>query len=466
MRKQDAIGDRDEGVGGTPRGLSWSDMRGSDPEVSPRPRLRPRTYAAFVIPVAIPLILAALNLDPSSGKPTAAAAAVPALTLRYADLEAPVKFDLPQHSVLYTFEEDDTLAGVLADGGMNRSASAQLTGEIARHIDVRRLRPGHQLRFHYDSNRQVDSMQMRVTGWGELSALRNDAGKFDVTAREAKKSEAETNVAAIINSSLYEAVRESGEGPQLVQQLIDVFQWDIDFFELQRGDSFSVVVSKRYADGDFMGYGPITAARFTHDGTTYEAFRSASSTSSGYYNAQGAPLRKQFLRAPLKFTRVTSGFTKRRFHPVLHLFRPHNGVDYGAPVGTPVMTTADGVVMETSYRAGEGNYVRIRHSSATETWYLHLSRFAKGVRKGTKVTQGDVIAYVGKSGLATGPHLDYRVRESGSWMDPLKLKSITPDPLRGESLRAFRSNVARTQPMLANTGSQVASSGNKRRALF
>jgi murein DD-endopeptidase MepM/ murein hydrolase activator NlpD len=412
------------------------------------------------------LILAAVNLDPSSGKPAAAAAAVPALNLKYADLSAPVKFDLPEHSVLFTFEEDDTLAGVLSDGGLGRSAGAYLTGEIARHIDVRRLRPGHQVRFHYDAEHQVDAVQMKVAGWGELSALRNDAGKFDVTAREAKIQQSEINVAATINSSLYEAVREAGEGPQLVQQLIDVFQWDIDFFELQRGDSFSVVVDKRYADGDFIGYGPVTAARFTHDGTTYEAFRSATSTSSGYYNAQGAPLRKQFLRAPLKFTRVTSGFTKKRFHPVLHLFRPHNGVDYGAPVGTPVMTTADGVVVENSFRGGEGNYVRIRHSSATETWYLHLSRFAKGLRKGTKVTQGDVIGYVGQSGLATGPHLDYRVRESGSWIDPLKLKSITPDPLRGEALRAFRNNVARTQSMLANTGSQVASSGTKRRALF
>ena len=468
MRKQNAIGEVEEGVGGTPRGLTWSEMRDQQPAATPSRRrsFRPRLYAAVAIPVAIPLIVAAVNLDPSSGKSVVAAAAVPPLSLRYADLAEPVKFDLPEHSIVLTFEADDTLGKVFSDGGVARADAAKLTAAIGSHIDVRRLRPGHQVRFHYGPTGSVDSVQMKVNGWGEISAVRN-GNDFEVTAREAEIREEETHVAATINSSLYEAIRESGEGPQLVQQLIDVFQWDIDFFELQRGDAFSLVVKKRYADGELQGYGPIIAARFQHDGETYEAFRDPTHTGAGgYYSATGAPLRKQFLRAPLKFTRITSGFTKRRFHPVLHLFRPHNGVDYGAPVGTPIMSTADGVVLETSFRAGEGNYVRIRHSSQTETWYLHLSRFAKGVKKGTKVTQGDVIGYVGSSGLASGPHLDYRVREGGTWIDPLKLKSITPDPLRGGALAQFRASVARTKPLLAAPGAQVANAGTKRRALF
>src|SRR6185295_16962917 len=190
-----------------------------------------------------------------------------------------------------------------------------------------------------------------------------------------------------------------------------------------------------------IGYGPITAARFTHRGVTYQAFRhDMEDGRAGYYGATGTPLRKQFLKAPLKFSRVTSGFTKRRFHPVLKYFRPHYGIDYGAPIGTPVMTTADGVVVEARYKTGEGNFIRIRHSSRIETCYLHLSRYAKGLKPGTKVTQGDVIGYVGMTGLATGPHLDYRVSDGGKWLDPLQLKSITPDPLHGESLRRFRAN--------------------------
>src|SRR5205807_10195948 len=158
------------------------------------------------------------------------------------------------------------------------------------------------------------------------------------------------------------------------------FQWDIDFFALKKGDSFSLVTTKKYAGSDDAGYGPILAARFTHNGQTFEAFRQ----DSGYYSANGTPLRKEFLRAPLAFTRITSSFSNSRFHPLLHIFRPHHGVDYGAPIGTPVMTTADGVVVEATYNRGEGNYIKVRHGSRIETMYLHLSRFAAGIRPGAR----------------------------------------------------------------------------------
>jgi murein DD-endopeptidase MepM/ murein hydrolase activator NlpD len=152
---------------------------------------------------------------------------------------------------------------------------------------------------------------------------------------------------------------------------------------------------------------------------------------------------------------------------VLHYFRPHHGVDYGAPVGTPVMTTADGVVVATGYDRGEGNFVRIRHTSRIETMYMHLSRFAKGIKRGTKVVQGDVIAYVGATGLVTGAHLDYRVNDGGQWLDPLKLKSITPDPLAGDSLRHYKNSVATLLPRLSSAPQRLtAQMTHKRRALF
>jgi murein DD-endopeptidase MepM/ murein hydrolase activator NlpD len=211
----------------------------------------------------------------------------------------------------------------------------------------------------------------------------------------------------------------------------------------------------------------VTAARFTHRDMTFQAFRHQRPDGhAGYYAVNGTPLRKQFIKSPLKFSRITSGFSKKRFHPVLKYFRPHYGVDYGAPVGTPVMTTADGVVVEARYKPGEGNFIRVRHSSRIDTCYLHLSRFAKGLKKGTRVTQGDVIGYVGMTGLATGPHLDYRVSENGKWLNPLKLKSITPDPLHGESLRQFRSSVARLQPHLAAPESDRQKNPVVQRALF
>jgi murein DD-endopeptidase MepM/ murein hydrolase activator NlpD len=426
---------------------------------------RPRVFAALAVPLAIPLFLAAVRAQPELGGPVQASLNPPP-PLRYEELIRPREADLPEHALILTVEENDTLDRILGAGGLSRAESNLLTRKLGEAIDVRRLRPGQLVRFHYDRGGQVDAVQMKVTGWGELSAVRNGA-TFDVSAQQAVIREVETAVSATIERSLYEALRDAGEGPQLVQQLIDVFQWDIDFFELRDGDAFSLVVTKRYAGSDLLGYGPIKAARFTHRGTTYEAFRHESEDGhGGYYAAGGTPLRKQFIKAPLKFTRVTSGFTKKRFHPVLKYFRPHYGIDYGAPIGTPVMTTADGVVVEARYSPGEGNFIRVRHSSRYDTCYLHLSRFAKGLKKGTRVTQGDVIAYVGMTGLATGPHLDYRVSENGKWLNPLQLKSITPDPLRGGSLTRFRANVARLLPRLSHPAHDGAEKQVQQRALF
>lgn len=427
---------------------------------------RPRMLFAAAIPIGIPLLLAAVTIE-SAAPPANTAASLVAPDLRYSDLAPPSPADLPEHSFILTFEENDTLDAVLTEGGLSRADSAALNEEFGRSIDLRRLRPGHLVRFHYDANRNIDSVQMKVSGWGDIEALRSPVGPFDVTPRPAMQHSVRADVAATIDTSLYDALRAAGEHPQLVQQLVDVFQWDIDFFSLQRGDSFSLVVEKKFVGGEAFGYGPILAARFIHDGLTYEAFRHESKDGrAGYYARVGTPLRKQFLRAPLKFTRITSGFSKKRFHPVLQYFRPHHGVDYGAPVGTPVMTTADGVVMEAGRSRGEGNYVRIRHTSRIDTYYLHLSRFAKGIKRGTRVTQGDVIGSVGKTGLVTGPHLDYRVNDGGKWLDPLKLKSIAPDPLRAASLHQFKNDVARLLPRLSSAPQEVAQASMTRRALF
>jgi murein DD-endopeptidase MepM/ murein hydrolase activator NlpD len=425
---------------------------------------RPRVYVALALPIAVPLFLASVRTNPEF-RPVSAAAMLHAPELKYDELTRTLQHELPEHSIILTMEANDTLDAVLVAGGLTRSESAGLTNELGKSVDVRRLRPGHLLRFHYDSRGTVDSVQMHVTGWGELSAVRDGTG-FIVTPHPATVRALKTNVSATIDSSLYLAMRDAGEAPQLVQQLVDIFQWDVDFFELRKGDSFSLVVTKQYAGNELVGYGPIEAARFTHKGVTVEAFRHESDTHAGYYARAGTPLRKQFLRSPLKFTRITSGFTKRRFHPVLKYFRPHYGVDYGAPVGTPVMTTADGVVVEARYKAGEGNFIRVRHSSRVDTCYLHLSRFAKGLKKGTKVTQGDVIGYVGMTGLATGPHLDYRVSEDGEWLNPLKLKSITADPLGGASLRRYRARVAELVSRLDAPPAGAAEKSLQRRALF
>ena len=428
---------------------------------------RRRTFFAAALPVAIPLILAAVAIEPAQNA-SPRTMQMSLLSLRYNDLSPQAPAQLPEHSVILTVEEDDTLDAVLLAGGLSRRDSSLLTNEIGRSIDVRRLRPGNMVRFHFAGPEQIDAVQLRINGWGSVDAERNADNTFTVTPRPSKQLAIMTTISAGIESSLDESLRGAGEQPQLAQQLVDVFQWDIDFFSLQKGDSFSVVVEKKYAGADSIGYGPVLAARFTHDGTTYEAFRHQMADGrAGYYARNATPLRKQFLKAPLKFTRITSGFSNRRFHPVLHYFRPHHGVDYGAPVGTPVMTTADGVVVQTGRDRGEGNFVKIRHTSRIETTYMHLSRFAKGIKRGTRVTQGQIIAYVGATGLVTGPHLDYRVSDGGKWLDPLKLKSITPDALGGDALRRYKNSVASLLPRLSSAPQQqMAQLTHKRRALF
>lgn len=425
----------------------------------------PRAFLAVAIPIALPLLVATVSLQPSASSSVTKASIV-SPKLLYSELEKTPTAALPAHADVLTMEDGDTLDSVLVAGGLTSPETATLTRQIGQSVDLRRLRPGNLVRFYRDDQGAIGSVEFKVLGWGEVDAVRN-GDHFDVTPRVAETHEVETTISATIDHSLYEALRSAGENPQLVQQLVDVFQWDVDFFALKKGDAFTVVVKKRYAGNDLVGYGPIAAARFLHDGDTYEAFRHESPDGrAGYYARNGTPLRKQFLRAPLQFTRITSGFSKSRYHPLLHYFRPHHGVDYGAPIGTPVMTTADGVVVETGYNHGEGNFIRIRHSSRIETMYLHLSRFAKNLKRGKQVTQGDVIGYVGMTGLATGPHLDYRVKDGDNWLDPLKLKSITPDPLRGDQLATFRANVARLSSRIASTPAQVVKVASNRRALF
>ncbi|MEO8217313.1 MAG: peptidoglycan DD-metalloendopeptidase family protein [Acidobacteriota bacterium] len=415
----------------------------------------PRLYFA-VVPLTIPLIFATVD----SSRPDAAtrlqAAPPPLPALTFTAAPAPSS-PLPGHVMYYPIHSGDTLGEVFAAGGLSPAQSYAIVQDFGKVVDPRRLRLGSVIRFHYDDRGEVAAVSMKIVGWGEVSARRaGDA--FEVSSNEAPTHTEERAVAARIESSLYDAVRAAGESPELVQSLVDVFQWDVDFFALQRGDSFSMIVRQRFSGDDAVGYGPILAAQFTHKGEVYEAFRyEQPDGSGGYYTRGGTPVKKQFLKAPLKFTRITSGFSQHRFHPILKIFRPHHGVDYGAPVGTPVMSTADGVVSFTGYDRGEGNYIRIRHNSRLETWYLHLSRFRSGLKPGQRVQQGDVIGYVGATGLATGPHLDYRVKDAGNWLNPLSLRSITPDPLRGASLRYFRTAVAQACTRLEEKAQQIAS---------
>lgn len=408
----------------------------------------PRAMFA-VAPLVVPLILASISTPPVTS-PAPPEQQIRAEVLEPIDYEALLQIEpepLPAHSIAIEVEPGDTLQGVFQRGGLSRTESFALASGFGEEVDPRRLKPGEIITFRINEQDEITAVDMKIRGWGWVRGTRNGDG-FDVETEEASESQRQIVVEGVIETSLGEAVLAAGESHSLVPSLVDVFQWDVDFFRLQRGDSFSAVVDRKYVGDDFVGYGPVLAARFTHNGVTYEAFRHEMGGLAGYYTRTGAPLRKQFLRAPLKFSRVTSGFNLKRFHPILKTVRPHYGVDYGAPVGTPVMTTADGVVVSAHFDRGEGNFVRIRHNRRIETYYLHLSRFAKGIKPGASVQQGDVIGYVGSTGMSTGPHLDYRVRDGGNWINPASLKSVTADPLTGRELTAFRGSVARLAPLV------------------
>lgn len=244
---------------------------------------------------------------------------------------------------------------------------------------------------------------------------------------------------ARIDDNLFQAVADLGESPQLALVIANLFGWEINFIrDLQEGDSFSVLVEKLYREGQFRGYGRTLGAAFTNKGKTYEAFLFYDSRGrEHHYNIRGENLRKILLQAPLSFTRVTSGYTKSRKHPIFGNHRAHFGVDYGAPTGTPVKAVGDGVVTLRGWAGGYGNQVMLRHAAGLESMYSHLSGFARGISKGTRVRQGQVIAYVGSTGNSTGPHLDFRLKQNGKFINPTKAVNPRSEPVGKPNMTAF-----------------------------
>lgn len=243
---------------------------------------------------------------------------------------------------------------------------------------------------------------------------------------------------ATITTSLWQDLQNAGLNPLLALKLSDIYAWSIDFFGLQKGDSFTAIYEELYAGDKFIDIGVVHASFFTHAGRVYDAYRFVQDETPQYWNIKGENLRKAFLKAPLSFTRVSSGFTYSRRHPVTRIVRPHTGVDYAAPRGTHVFSIGDGVVIQKGYAGGGGNTVKIRHNSTYTTAYLHLQGYAKGLTVGKRVRQGELIGYVGSTGLSTGPHLDFRVWKNGVAINPLKMEAPPADPVKSANKELFR----------------------------
>lgn len=240
-----------------------------------------------------------------------------------------------------------------------------------------------------------------------------------------------------IKTSLWESAIEKNLNPTLASELSDIYAWTIDFFGLQRGDRYKVIYEENFIGDKSIGIGKIHAASFEHGGSTMYAIPFIQDSIQSYFDSTGASLRKAFLKAPLRFSRISSHFSSARMHPILKTVRPHYGVDYAAPIGTPVMAVGDGRVTQASSSGGAGRMVKITHNSIYSTAYMHLSRFGEGIRPGAYVKQGDVIGYVGSSGLSTGPHLDFRFYKSGSPVNPLTVESPPVNPVSMGNMAQF-----------------------------
>jgi murein DD-endopeptidase MepM/ murein hydrolase activator NlpD len=265
----------------------------------------------------------------------------------------------------------------------------------------------------------------------------SDSVKVEVRQKEVKTIDRIAE--GTINSSLWEVMMEKNLEPELALQLSEIFAWTIDFFELQVGDSFRVIYQEQYVDTALAGIGRIHAAFFRHMQNDYYAIPFVQDNVEDYYDIDGNSLRRVFLKAPLRYSRISSRYSHSRMHPILKIRRPHHGIDYAAPIGTPVHAVGDGEVIMAGYDDGGGHMLKIRHNSVYTTSYMHLSRYAKGIRKGAHVKQGDIIGYVGSSGLSTGPHLDFRFYRNNQPINPLKVEAPPVSPVKEENRQLFDS---------------------------
>jgi murein DD-endopeptidase MepM/ murein hydrolase activator NlpD len=305
------------------------------------------------------------------------------------------------------------------------------------------LRPGRALRVATDENGRLTGLRF-LAGNGEVLSIGRAADGF-ATQREAPPEDTRVTMrAGEIQTSLFAAADDAGLPDSITLALADVFGGDIDFYhDLRRGDRFIVLYETRYVDGEPAGIGRILAAEFVKRGAALHAFLwRTPDGNEGYYDETGRSSRKAFLRSPMEFSRITSGFTQARFHPTLHEMRAHRGTDFAAPIGTPVRVTADGVVTVAGEQNGYGNVVMVTHDGRYSTVYAHLSRFAEGVRDGARVHQGDTVGYVGQTGWATGPHLHYELRVDGEPQDALTVALPMATPISDEERGEFTAGIA------------------------
>ena len=365
------------------------------------------------------------------------------------DTIVPVTDDYGIPLDLYNVEEgkvgrNQTLSDLLQPLGVSLQEIYQISLLPDSLVNERKIKQGNPYLFyslkdaHIEVPRNAEAIFIYEKDQLNFVAISIDPDS--IWARNGRKPvETRQQVASgIIETSLWESMLAADANPMLAIELSEIFAWTIDFFGLQQGDRYKVIYEESFVDSSSLGIDKILGAWFYHNETDFWAIPFVQDSIRSFFDEEGNSLRKAFLKAPLRFSRISSGFSHSRYHPVLKIRRPHHGVDYAAPTGTPVHTVGDGVITKVGYqKGGGGNYVRIKHNSVYSTTYMHLSGFGKGVRQGVYVKQGDVIGYVGSSGLATGPHLDFRFYKNGSAVNPLKVEAPPVEPIHEKNRRAY-----------------------------
>ncbi|HLN52568.1 MAG TPA: peptidoglycan DD-metalloendopeptidase family protein [Lentimicrobium sp.] len=334
-------------------------------------------------------------------------------------------------------KQGENLSTILMQYNLDMGTIEQLVQKSAGIFDVRKIRKGNKytILLTQDSVQRAhyfiyESSPTQYVIFEAGDSLHVHTGEKEIVVKTKTTS-------GTISSSLWNTMAEKKVNPNLTIALSEIFAWTIDFYAIQKGDNFTAIYEELFVDGEPIGLGNIVSARFNHNGKDNFAFRFIQDGTADYFDEKGQSVRRAFLKSPLKFSRITSRFSNSRLHPVLRIRRPHHGVDYAAPKGTPVHTIGNGTVTDVRYAGGAGRMIKIRHNSTYSTAYLHLSGYAKGIRAGARVQQGQVIGYVGSSGLSTGPHLDFRFYKNGTPVDPLKVESPPSLPVKEQYMADY-----------------------------
>jgi murein DD-endopeptidase MepM/ murein hydrolase activator NlpD len=338
-----------------------------------------------------------------------------------------------------TVAKDQTLSVILHGLGVDARTIHSLAVASKDVFDLRKMRRGQPYKAFCskDSTHGVAHFVYEHSPVEYVRFSLRDSIRVSRFEREIKV--VPRKVSGVITSSLWNTMLENELDPMLAFELSEIYAWTIDFFGLQAGDRFMIDFDEQYADTTYIGPGRIHGAYFHHANHDFYAIPFIQDGVESFYDQEGNSLRKAFLKAPLRYSRISSRYSHSRLHPILKIRRPHLGVDYAAPVGTPVLAIGDGKVIRTGYSRGNGNMIKIQHNSVYATAYLHLSRYGRGIKTGAYVKQGDIIGYVGSTGLSTGPHLDFRFYKNGYPVDPLKVEAPPVEPVKQENLAAYDS---------------------------